>query len=123
MTNQRNTSQVYQREGDPLIYLQVRGQWYYYNPSSKPLGEGAMGIVYLGYNSSSNQRIAVKCIRPTYANNPLIRQRAQQEASLSFSHPNIVQMIGMCEYQAGSGPIFVLSAYVSGTTLEYHVKS
>lgn len=116
-------SQIYQREGDPLIYLQVKGQWYYYDPTSKPLGEGAMGIVYLGYNSSSNQRIAVKYIRPAYANNPLIRQRAKQEASLSFSHPNIVQMIGLCEYQEGHGPIFVLSAYISGITLEYHVTT
>ena len=55
-------SQIYQREGDPLIYLQVKGQWYYYDPTSKPLGEGAMGIVYLGYKSSSNERIAVKYI-------------------------------------------------------------
>lgn len=121
--NQINTSQVFQREGDPLIYLQARGQWYYYDPSSKPLGEGAMGIVYLGYNCTSNQRVAVKCVRPTYANNPLIRQRAKQEASLSFSHPNIVQMIGLCEYQEGRGPIFVLSSYISGITLERHVKS
>lgn len=123
MNQQYPASQVYQRDGDPLIYLQVKGQWYYYDPSSKPLGEGAMGIVYLGYNNSNNQRIAVKCIRPAYANNPLIRQRAKQEASLSFSHPNIVQMIGLCEYQEGNGPIFVLSSYISGITLEEHVKS
>lgn len=124
MVNQyNNTSQVFQREGDPLIYLQVKGQWYYYDPTSKPLGEGAMGIVYLGYNNTTNQRIAVKYIRPVYANNKLIRQRARQEASLSFSHPNIVQMIGLCEYQQDSGPLFVLSSYVSGITLEYHVKN
>ena len=121
--NQGNMSQIYQREGDPLIYLQVKGQWYYYDPTSKPLGEGAMGIVYLGYKSSSNERIAVKYIRPAFANNPLIRQRAKQEASLSFSHPNIVRMIGLCEYQEGQGPLFVLSSYISGITLEYHVKN
>lgn len=121
--NQGNISPIYQREGDPLIYLQVKGQWYYYDPTSKPLGEGAMGIVYLGYNNSSNQRIAVKYIRPAFANNTLIRQRAKQEASLSFSHPNIVQMIGLCEYPEGKGPMFVLSSYISGVTLEYHVKN
>ncbi len=32
-------------------------------------------------------------------------------------------MIGLCEYQEGHGPIFVLSAYISGITLEYHVKN
>lgn len=106
-----------------MVYLQVRGQWFYYDPRSKPLGEGAMGIVFLGYNCNNNQRIAVKCVRTAYANNPLIRQRARQEASLSFSHPNIVQMLGMCEYQENSGPIFILSTYVPGITLEEHVKS
>lgn len=123
MINQQNNQQVFQREGDPLVYLQIKGQWYYYDPTSKPLGEGAMGIVYLGYNCNSNQRVAVKCVRATYANNPLIRQRAKQEASLAFSHPNIVQMLGMCEYQPNSGPIFIVSNYVSGITLEEHVKN
>lgn len=115
--------QVFHREGDPFVYLQVKGDWFYYDPQSTPLGKGAMGIVFLGYNCNSNQRIAVKCVREAYANNSLIRQRAKQEASLSFSHPNIVQMIGMCEYQESSGPIFILSKYVPGITLEEHVKS
>lgn len=117
-----STKQVFQREGDPMVYLQVKGQWYCYDPASPPLGEGAMGIVFLGYNCNSNQRIAVKCVRTAYANNPMIRQRARQEASLSFNHPNIVQMLGMCEYQSDSGPIFILSSYVAGITLEEHVK-
>lgn len=117
------TQQVLQRDGDPLVYLQVKGQWFYYDPQSTPLGEGAMGVVFLGYNCNSNQRIAVKCVRAAYANNPLIRQRARQEASLSFSHPNIVQMLGMCEYQENTGPIFILSNYVPGITLEEHVRS
>lgn len=114
--------QIVQYPNDPLIYLRVRGEWYYYDPSSKPLGEGAMGIVFLGYSCSNNQRIAIKCVRAAYANNPLIRQRARQEASLSFNHPNIVQMLGICEYQKDSGPIFILSNYVSGITLDEHVR-
>ena len=32
-------------------------------------------------------------------------------------------MIGLCEYQEGQGPLFVLSSYISGITLEYHVKN
>lgn len=115
-------SQVLQRPGDKFIYLEVNGQWYCYDTTSQPLGEGAMGIVYLGFNCASNQRVAVKCVRPTYANNPMIRQRARQEASLSFRHPNIVQMIGLCEFAEDSGPLFVLSSYISGVTLEEHVK-
>ena len=43
-------------------------------------------------------------------------------ASLSFSHPNLVQMIGLCEYNPDYGPIFILSGYVAGITLETHVR-
>lgn len=114
--------QVVQREGDPRIYLNVRGQWYYYDPNSAPLGDGAMGTVYLGFSCNSNQRIAVKRVKDVYANNKMIRERAKQEASLSFSHPNLVQMIGLCEVAPNYGPIFILSGYVAGITLDAHVK-
>lgn len=114
--------QVVQKEGDPRIYLNVMGQWYYYDPNSTPLGDGAMGTVYLGYSCSSNQRIAVKRVKDVYANNKMIRERAKQEASLSFSHPNLVQMIGLCEVNPNYGPIFILSGYIAGITLDTHVK-
>lgn len=114
--------QVLQREGDPRIYLQARGRWYYYDPNSTPLGDGAMGTVYLGFSCTSNQRIAVKRVKDIYANNKMIRERAKQEASLSFSHPNLVQMIGLCEVAPNYGPLFLLSGYVAGITLDAHVK-
>ncbi|WP_106830248.1 serine/threonine-protein kinase [Parabacteroides pacaensis] len=117
-----NSTQIYQRNGDSRIYLQVMGQWYYYDTNSTPLGKGAMGTVYLGFSCNSNQRIAVKKVKDIYANNKMIRVRARQEASLSFSHPNLVQMIGLCEYNPNYGPIFVLSGYIAGITLESHVK-
>ena len=114
--------QVVQKEGVPRIYLNVMGQWYYYDPNSTPLGDGAMGTVYLGFSCNSNQRIAVKRVKDVYANNKMIRERAKQEASLSFSHPNLVQMIGLCEVAPNYGPIFILSGYVAGITLDAHVK-
>ena len=120
--NNNTVQQVYQREGDPHIYLQVSGQWYYYDPNSTPLGNGAMGTVYLGFSCNSNQRVAIKRVKDIYANNKMIRERAKQEASLSFSHPNLVQMIGLCEYNPDYGPIFILSGYVAGITLETHVR-
>ncbi len=114
--------QVVQREGDPRIYLNVKGQWYYYDPTSTPMGSGAMGTVYLGFSCNSHQRIAVKRVKDAYANNKMIRERARQEVSLSFSHPNLVQMIGLCEVAPNYGPIFILSGYVAGITLDVHVR-
>ena len=115
--------QVVQQEGDPRVFLNVRGEWFYYDTQSPPLGDGAMGTVYLGFSCNSNLRIAVKRVKDQYANNRLIRERAKQEASLSFSHPNLVQMIGLCEVAPNYGPIFILSAYVAGVTLDAHVQN
>ena len=67
--NEQFQSQVFQREGDPYIYLFANQQWYCYNPNDEPLGSGAMGTVYLGFSCSTNQRVAVKRVKDQYANN------------------------------------------------------
>lgn len=113
---------VYQQNGRALVCLNVSGYRYIYDPNSKPIGEGAMGIVYLGFSQESNERVAIKRIKDRYANNIKIRERARQEATLALSHPNLVEMKGLCEYAPNEGPIFILSGYVAGITIETHVK-
>lgn len=113
---------VQQRPGDPNIYLYVMGEWYCYNPQEPPLGSGAMGDVYRGYRCSNGAVIAIKRVKDAYANNKMIRERARQEASLAFRHPNLVEMIGCCEYALDSGPIFLLSHFVEGVDIDKFVK-
>ena len=114
---------VVQREGDPYIYLYVMGEWYCYNPADKPLGSGAMGTVYMGYRIKTRSRVAIKRVKDAYANNKMIRDRAKQEASLAFRHPNLVEMIGYCEYSPSEGPIFILSNYVQGENIDKYVQT
>ena len=115
---------VMTRPGDPRIYLRARdGEWFYYDPSLECLGSGAMGTVYLGFGTQTGRRIAIKRVKDQYANQYMIRERAKQEASLVFNHPNIIQMLGYCECHPNKGPIFILSEYVSGVTLEHHAKT
>ena len=99
------------------------GEWYCYNPYEAPLGSGAMGDVYVGYRCNTNEQIAVKKVKDIYANNFTIRERAKQEASLAFRHPNLVEMIGYCEYAPDHGPIFILSNFVHGENVDVYVKS
>ena len=99
---------VVQRKNDPYLYLFVMGEWYCYNPNDTPLGSGAMGDVYKGYRCKNGAMVAIKRVKDYYANNKMIRERAKQEASLAFRHPNLVEMIGYCEYAPDSGPIFIL---------------
>ncbi len=113
---------VYQRPNDPYIYLYVMGEWYCYNPNETPLGSGAMGVVYRGYRCKNGSIVAVKKVKDAYSNNKMIRERAKQEASLAFRHPNLVEMIGYCEYAPDKGPIFILSHFVYGESIDKYVK-
>lgn len=114
---------VVQKPNDPYIYLYVMGEWYCYNPQEPPLGSGAMGDVYRGYRCKNGAMIAVKRVKDCYANNKMIRERARQEASLAFRHPNLVEMIGCCEYAPDHGPIFLLSHFVQGVNVDEYVRT
>lgn len=109
------------RKNDPYIYLYVMGEWYCYDPNDE-LGRGAMGIVYRGYRCKNGALIAVKRVLPEYENIRMIRERARLEASLAFRHPNLVEMVGCCEYAPDHGPIFLLSHFVHGDTIDKYVK-
>ena len=126
MTQRNIQKSVFQRPNDPYIYLLVRhdalNEWYCYNPTERLLGSGAMGDVYMGYRLSDRRPIAVKKVKDEYANNHMIRERARQEASLAFRHPNLVEMLGICEYTPDYGPIFIISNYVNGEDIDKYVK-
>lgn len=112
---------VLQYPNDPRIFIFVMGEWYCFNPCEKPIGSGAMGIVYHGYSCMNNRLVAIKEIRYPYYNNPQIRERARDEASLAFRHQNLIEMLGCCEYSPGSGPIFLVSNFVQGQDIDKYV--
>lgn len=117
-----SSNTVFQRPDDPYIYLFVMGEWYCYDPTTPPLGSGAMGTVYLGYRVNDSAKMAIKRVKDSYSSNPMIRDRAKQEASLAFRHQNLVEMIGYCEYAPQSGPIFMVSKYVEGKNIDDYAK-
>lgn len=112
---------VVQKPGDPYIYLYVMGEWYCYNPMEPPLGGGAMGTVYKGFCCKDGHPVAIKRVIDNYANNPQIRERAKMEAGLAYRHPNLVEMLGYCEYTPTYGPIFLLSNFVQGEDIDKYV--
>jgi serine/threonine-protein kinase len=112
---------VYQWPDDPYIYLSVMGKWYCYDPNQEPIGDGAMGIVYLGYRCEDKAKMAIKRVKDSFSSNHMIRERAKQEASLAFRHQNLVEMIGYCEYAPDYGPIFLISKFVSGITIDKYI--
>lgn len=114
-------------DDDPNIYISVfnRGtKWYYYNPDTSVVGEGAMGKVFVGYDYDTNRKVAIKQLFDKYANVRSIRDRSRLEASLTYNHPNIVEMLGSCMYQDEEGywHVWVLSNYVDGVNIDKYVR-
>ena len=106
-----------------VIYLRIQNDWYEYDETASPVGAGAMGVVYLGKNCNNGQRVAIKMVREQYANNLEIRGRAKQEASLRFMHSNLIEMLGYCERYPQQGPLWIVSKYVQGITIDKFVRS
>lgn len=104
------------------IFLFVSGRWYWYDSSVSPLGEGGMGLVYLGFDYATNERVTVKKLRSELCCIPWIRNRAKLEASIIINHPNLISMIGYCEDNDDSGPLYVLSKFISGITMDVYVR-
>ena len=104
-----------------VIYLKAGSHTYCYDESDPVLGEGAMGIVYKGYELETRKVVAIKRIKDKYCGYPEIRRRARLEASLMFSHPNLVEMYGCCEINPNRGPIFIISGFVEGENIDYFI--
>jgi tetratricopeptide (TPR) repeat protein len=81
------------------------------------LGEGAMGVVYTGYDVKLDRKVALKLIRRHLLGSPEARARMLREAQAMarLSHPNVVQV-----YQVGEHDelVYLAMEYVDGQTLE-----
>lgn len=106
-----------------LVYLNISGKWCVYDQSKEPLGAGAMGTVYYGFICNTNIPVAIKKVKDVYSNDKNIRNRARQEAALMFRHRNLVEMLGLCEWEPDRGPIFIVSKYVHGENFDSFVKT
>ncbi len=70
----------------------------------EPLGQGAFGAVYRGFQSQINRDVAVKIILPEHANRPEFIQRFESEAHLiaQLEHLHIVPLYDYWREQDGA---------------------
>ena len=82
----------------------------------RKLGEGAMGVVYAGFDISLDRKVALKLVRRQLLDKPAVRSRMIREAQAMarLSNPHVVQV-----YQVGehAGGIYVAMEYIDGQTL------
>lgn len=85
------------------------------------LGSGGMGSVYLAVNTSIDQQVAIKVLKPEFARNTDLRTKFKREAELlcSLDHPGIVKFLNYVETPQG---VFLIMEYVKGITLEEYIK-
>lgn len=88
----------------------------------RPIGEGAMGVVYLGEDPLLKRRVAIKVVRATGEERDRALARFQREAEISaqLNHPNIVTIFDVGE-EPGLGP-FITMEYIEGNSLGSFIR-
>ena len=88
------------------------------------LGKGGMGVVYKGYDTVIKRDIALKTILDIADREALGLFHKEYEVLASISHPNIVEIFDLGEYEEGqeSLPYFVMPL-MSGMTLDQIIRT
>ncbi len=86
------------------------------------LGQGAMGIVYDGFDPMIGRRVALKTVRRDQLDRAeveeiLARFKREAQAAGRLNHPNIVQIY---EYGEDEGTAFIAMEFVEGRELKDH---
>ena len=85
------------------------------------LGEGAMAVVYAGFDPDIERQVAIKCLHREVAANPAFRRRFLVEARAAgqLTHPHIVTIFDAGE--ADDGRAYIAMERLSGETLASRV--
>jgi serine/threonine-protein kinase len=84
----------------------------------EPLGQGGMATVYKAFQPSLEREVALKVLRPGFAQDQEFRERFEREAKsiARLRHPNVVQVF---DFEiAASGEFVLAMEYLEGGTLK-----
>jgi len=86
----------------------------------RPLGRGAMGVVYEGFDPVIDRRVAIKTVRldrvdESEGAEDLLRFKREAQAAGRLTHPNIV---GVYDYGETDELAFIVMEFVEGDTLK-----
>lgn len=98
------------------------GCTYEYDSNGVVLGEGGMGIVYLGTRRDNNGIETKVAIKKLKIKEEEVIKRARRESEIQLNNDNLVRMYGMIEVENKNGALettdyYVLSEYLEGVML------
>ena len=84
----------------------------------RPLGAGAMGLVFLGRDPLLKRFVAVKVLSPQLAGDSIARARfvRESEASAAVTHPNVAAIYVVGELPGSGTPYYVMQ-FIEGRSL------
>lgn len=84
------------------------------------IGEGGMGVVYLGEQTNLNRKVAVKELNANLTANPQFKERFINEAKIlaKLSHPNIVTVYDLI---SENEKFFIVMEYVTGENVSDYI--
>ena len=90
----------------------------------RPLGAGAMGLVFLGRDPLLKRLVAIKVLAPDLANDEIARGRfvRESEASAAVTHPNVAGVYLVGELPVRRTPYFVMQ-FIDGRSLADEIAS
>ena len=85
------------------------------------IGDGGMANVYLAYDRTEKQHVAIKMLRYELSKDETFIKRFKRESSqvLPLNHPNIVKINDIGDYQQQP---FIVMEYVNGKTLKDYLR-
>jgi serine/threonine protein kinase len=88
----------------------------------KPLGKGAMGMVYLAHDTVLERDVALKVMVAQIADDPELKQRFEREARAvaKMTHPNVVTVFDLGNHEDGSP--FIAMELLKGLDLQKAVR-
>ena len=87
------------------------------------LGQGAMGVVYLGEHKNLGTKAAIKLIAPELSSKPDLVNRFFDEARAAalVDHPGVVKVFD-CDVDPASGRAFIVMEYLEGQSLRQRLQ-
>ena len=89
----------------------------------KVLGQGGMGVVYLGHDVNADQKVVIKAILPEFANRGDFRERTLQEgkALAKIDHQNVVRFYAIINLQETS-ELYIVMQFIEGESLDHTLE-